>query len=114
VNKWYKILPMNEKLKVEWGRIMSMIQCFEITYGRYLNDTGEMFKEANENNEVLIHREKTPTHIIEIEDEPNEILLVRKNERNIVDINDKLQLSKIEKEKVIHISDDRNTYKEKY
>jgi hypothetical protein len=75
------MLPMNEKLKIEWGKTISMIMCFEITYGRHLNDTGEMFKEAD----------------------------------NTVDINNKLQLSKIEKEKVILISDDdRDTYKEKY
>jgi hypothetical protein len=74
-----------------------------------------MFKEADENDKVLIPREKTPVDIIEIEDETNEIPSERKDETNIVDINDKLQLNKFEKEKIIHISnDDRNTYKEKY
>jgi hypothetical protein len=36
VNNCYKMIPSNPKLKIEWGRVMSMIQCFEITYGRYL------------------------------------------------------------------------------
>jgi hypothetical protein len=64
VNNWYQMLQMNQKLKIEWGRVMSMIQCFEITYGRYLNDTAAMFKEADENKTVLIPREKTPTYNI--------------------------------------------------
>jgi hypothetical protein len=77
-----------------------MILCFEISHGRYLNDTGKRF-------EKLIR-------IFKIEDETNEIPSKKKDETNTVDINDKLQLSKIEKEKVILISDDdRNTYKEK-
>jgi hypothetical protein len=97
VNNWYKQLLMNPKLKIEWDRIMSMIQCFEITYGRYLSDTGEMFKEADKNHKLLIPRQVTPVHIIEIEDETPEIKLERINETNTVDINDMLQLSKIEK-----------------
>jgi hypothetical protein len=36
VNNWYKMLPFNQKLKIEWGRVISMVICFEITYGRYL------------------------------------------------------------------------------
>jgi hypothetical protein len=44
----------------------------------------------------------------------NEISSERKDETNTVDINDKLLLNKIEKKKIILISDDRNTYKEKY
>jgi hypothetical protein len=73
VNNWYKMLPSNPKLKIEWGRVMSMVTCFDISYGRYLNDTGEMFKEADEDDKVLIPREKTPMHIKEIEDETPEI-----------------------------------------
>jgi hypothetical protein len=49
-----------------------------------------MFKEADENHEVLISREKTLMHIIEIEDETNEISSERKDETNTVDINDML------------------------
>jgi hypothetical protein len=67
------MLPMNPKLKIEWGRIMSMIHCFEITYGRYLNDTGEIFEEADENHKLLILQQETPVHIIDIEDEIPEI-----------------------------------------
>jgi hypothetical protein len=59
-------------------------------------------------------RQQTPVHnLIEIEDETNETTSERKDEINIVDVNDKLQLN-IEKEKVILISDDRDTFKEKY
>jgi hypothetical protein len=116
VNNLYKQLPSNPKLKIEWGRLIAMIICFEITYGRYLNDTGEMFKEADENHEVFIPREKTQVNnLIEIEDETNEIQSERKDETDTIDINDKLQLSKIEKENAILINDDdRNAYKEKY
>jgi hypothetical protein len=54
-------------------------------------------------------------HIKEIEDETPEIPWERIDESNTVDINDKLQFSKIEKEKIILISDDdRNTYKKKH
>jgi hypothetical protein len=92
-----------------------MIICFEITYGRYLKDSTAMFKEADENDKVLISREQTPVHIMEIEDKMNETSLKRKDEINIVDVNDKLQLNNIEKEKVILISDnDRDIYKAKY
>jgi NADH:ubiquinone oxidoreductase subunit C len=74
-----------------------------------------MFKEADKNDEVLIPQQQTPVHIIEIEDETNETSSKRKDEINIVDVNDKLQLNNIEKEKVILISDnDRDIYKEKY
>jgi hypothetical protein len=69
---------------------MSMIQCFEITYGRYLSDTGEIFKEADENHKLLIPREITPVHIIDIEDETPETSSEKKNETNTVDINDML------------------------
>jgi hypothetical protein len=52
---------------------------------------------------------------MEIEDETNETTSERKDETNIVDVNDKFQLNNIEKEKVILISDnDRNIYREKY
>jgi hypothetical protein len=54
VNNWYKMLQMNEKLKLEWGRLVTMIICLEISYGRYLSDTGEIFKEADENHKLLI------------------------------------------------------------
>jgi hypothetical protein len=93
-----------------------MIICFEITYGRYLKDSAVMFKEADEKNEVAIPRQKTPVYdLIEIEDETNEVASERKDEINIVDVNNKLQLNDIEKEKVIVISDDdRDIYKEKY
>jgi hypothetical protein len=93
-----------------------MIICFEITYGRYLKDSALMFKEADEKNEVAIPRQKTPVHdLIEIEDEANEVPSERKDEINIVDVNNKLRLNDIEKEKVIVISDDdRDIYKEKY
>jgi hypothetical protein len=40
------------------GRVMSMVICFEISYGRYLKDSAAMFKEADENNEVLIPGQK--------------------------------------------------------
>jgi hypothetical protein len=74
-----------------------------------------MFEEADEINGVFIPREKTLIHIIEIEDETSEISSERIDEINTVDINDKLQLSKIEKEKIILISDDDgDIYKEKY
>jgi hypothetical protein len=49
-----------------------------------------MFKEANENDNVAIPRQQTPVHIIEIEDERNETISERKDEINIVDVNDKL------------------------
>jgi hypothetical protein len=115
VNNWYKQLPTNSKLKTEWGKIITMVMCFEISYERYLKDSPPMFKEADENDEVLIPREQTPIRIIEIEDEMNKTSSERKDESNTVDINDKLQLNKIEKEKIILISDDdRYTYKEKY
>jgi hypothetical protein len=93
-----------------------MIICFEITYGRYLKDSATMFKEADEKNEVAIPRQITPVHdLIEIEDETNEVPSERKDVINIVDVNNKLQLNNIEKEKVIVISDDdRDIYKEKY
>jgi hypothetical protein len=79
VNNWYQMLPMKEKLRIEWIRIMSMIQCFEITYVRYSNDTVEMFREADDNHEVALPREETSVHIIEIEDETNEIPSERKD-----------------------------------
>jgi hypothetical protein len=92
-----------------------MIICFEITYGRYLKDSMVMFKEVDENDKVFIPQEQTPVYIIEIEVETNETSSEKKDEINIVDFNDKLQLSSIEKEKVILISDnDRDIYKEKY
>jgi hypothetical protein len=73
-----------------------MIACFEITSGRCFNDTAEMFEEADEKHEVGVPREQTPVHVIEIEYEINEISSLRKDEINTVDVNDKLQLSKIE------------------
>jgi hypothetical protein len=51
------MLPTNPKLKIEWGRVMSVVMCFEISYGRYLKDSAVMFKEADENKTVLIPRE---------------------------------------------------------
>jgi hypothetical protein len=30
VNNWYKMLPTNPKLKIEWGRVMPMIICFRL------------------------------------------------------------------------------------
>jgi hypothetical protein len=52
---------------------------------------------------------------MKIEDETNEISSERKDEINIVDVNDKLQLNKIEKEKVIVINDDnRYSYKKMF
>jgi hypothetical protein len=53
VNNWYKMLPSNQKLKIEWGRVMLMVMCFEISYGRYLKDSTAMFKEADKNKTVL-------------------------------------------------------------
>jgi hypothetical protein len=93
-----------------------MIICFKITYGRYLKDSMAMFKEADENNKVATLRQQTRVHdLIELEDETNEITSERKDEINIVDVNNKLQLNDIEKEKVVVISDDdRDIYKEKY
>jgi hypothetical protein len=93
-----------------------MIICFEITYGRYLKDSAGMFKEADEKLEVAIPRQKTPVQdLIEIEDETNVLPSERKEVINIVDVNNKLQLNDIEKEKVIIISDDdRDIYREKY
>jgi hypothetical protein len=116
VNVWYKTYPsVSEKQRSEWFRLIAMIIRFEITYGRYLKDSAAMFGEADENDKILIPREQTPVHIIEIEDETNETSSERKNEINMVDVNDKLQLNNIEKEKVILISDnDRDIYKKKY
>jgi hypothetical protein len=96
VNNCYKQIPTNPKVKIEWGRLITMIINFEIGYGRYLNDTGKKFREADVNHEVLIPQEKTPIPIIEIEDETLEIPSERIDESNTVDINDMLQLSKIE------------------
>jgi hypothetical protein len=116
VNIWYKTYSsVSEKQRSDFFRLIAMIICFEITYGRYVKDSGVMFREAYENDKVLIPREQTPVHIIEIEDGTNETSSERKDEINIVDVNDKLQLNNIEKEKVILISDnDRDIYKEKY
>jgi hypothetical protein len=117
VNEWYHTYPnLNDKLRKEWLRLVQMIICFEITFGRYLKDSALMFKEADEKNEVAIPRQQTPVHeLIEIEDETNEAPSERKDEINIVDVNNKLQLNNIEKEKVILISDDdRDIYKKKY
>jgi hypothetical protein len=54
---YYTYPSISEMLRIEWYRLIAMIICFEILYGRYLNDTGEMFKEADENDEVFIPRE---------------------------------------------------------
>jgi hypothetical protein len=49
---------------------------------------------------LLFLDKKTPVHdLIEIEDETNETTSERKDEINIVDVNDKLQLKRFEKEK---------------
>jgi hypothetical protein len=44
-----------------------MIISFEITYGKYSNETSEMFKETDEKHEIIIPREQPPVHVIEIE-----------------------------------------------
>jgi hypothetical protein len=54
VDNWYRQLPTNPKLKIEWGRVMTIVIYFEITYGRYLKDSTAMFKVADENHEILI------------------------------------------------------------
>jgi hypothetical protein len=68
VNNWYKQLQTNPKVKIECSRLIMMIICLEISYERYLKGSAKMFREAAENDEVVILREQTPTHIIEIED----------------------------------------------
>jgi hypothetical protein len=85
---------------------MLMILCLEIIYGRYLNNIANMFREADEKHEVSIPRKSTPVHVIKIEDETNERSSERKNEINIINVNDKLELNKIENEKIIVINDD--------
>jgi hypothetical protein len=73
IGKLYKTyFSINEKQRTEWSRFILMIICFEITYGRYLNDTAKMFREAEEKQEVALHLQLTPVHVIEIEDEKNE------------------------------------------
>jgi aspartate carbamoyltransferase catalytic subunit len=76
-----------------------MILGFEITYGRYLNDSVKIFREVDEKHEVVIPRQLSPEHFIEIEDKTNEISSERKGEINIVDVNYKLELNETEKEK---------------
>jgi hypothetical protein len=89
-----------------------MILCLEITYGRFLKDTKKMFRDFEEKHDVAISRKLTPEHVIKIEDKTDETSSERKDEINTIDINNKLQLNNIKKEKVIFISDDdRNTYK---
>jgi hypothetical protein len=75
----------------------------------------KMFEEADEKEGVAIPLQLTRVYVIEIEDQTNETSPERKSEINTVDVNDKLQLNKIEMEKVIVInSDDRNTYKKMF
>jgi hypothetical protein len=51
VNEWYHTyLNLNDKLRKEWLRLIEMIICLEITYGRYLKDSAAMFQEADEMN----------------------------------------------------------------
>jgi hypothetical protein len=55
VNDWYKTYPsFNVKQRSEGSRLITMIICFEISYGKYLNDSAAMFKEADEKYEVAI------------------------------------------------------------
>jgi hypothetical protein len=41
-----------------------MLLCFEITYGRFLNNTANMIREAEENDKVLIPRKQIQVYII--------------------------------------------------
>jgi hypothetical protein len=58
VNVWYKTYSsVSDKQRCEWFRLIAMIIYFEITYGRYLEDSMAMFREADEKHEVAIHQE---------------------------------------------------------
>jgi hypothetical protein len=59
--KWYKTYrSISEKQRSEWSRLILMIMCFEITYGKFLNDTVNMFKEGDEKHEVATPWQSTP------------------------------------------------------
>jgi hypothetical protein len=88
-NKTYT--SVSEKRKNQWFRLMLMILCFEITYGRYLNDISKIFMEADEKHEVTIPGQLILIPIIEIEDETGETSLEKKGKINIVDVHYKLR-----------------------